>query len=246
VNYLNDDWDYEAAINDFNLDIMNGKIPDIIDSSYSYLDAEVYASKGMLCDLYDMIDNDPEVSRDDFVSSLLKSYESNGKLYKIPNRFYIETLVGLKDYFGDKSGFTFEEFNNICNSKGKNVGCIENLGSADVSAIMLLGYIFTDDFIDWGKGTCCFDSDEFKALLKFAKDYDDLHTFTGEGIKTRIAKGEIIASYVNLSSVADYQIQKIIYGDDLSIVGFPTGDGYGSIINGMGVDLAGTESWKGK
>jgi len=53
-----------------------------------------YARGGLLADIYELIDQDPMVSRDDFFTNVLEGFEYQGRLLSIPPRFGI-TFVGI-------------------------------------------------------------------------------------------------------------------------------------------------------
>jgi len=53
-----------------------------------------YARSGFLANIYDMIDQDPTVSRNDFFANVLEAYEYQGQLISIPMKFGF-TYVGI-------------------------------------------------------------------------------------------------------------------------------------------------------
>ena len=65
--------DHAAALNKFNTEIMAGKLPDIIPTGQ--ISYRQIASKGLLEDLYSYIDQDPDLSREDFFPNLLSALE---------------------------------------------------------------------------------------------------------------------------------------------------------------------------
>ena len=71
----------------FNNDLVSGKGADIYFSPYGELDFENLGEKGALADLYEFIDADSDISRDDFVQSILKAMEYKGKLYAVSPDF---------------------------------------------------------------------------------------------------------------------------------------------------------------
>ena len=52
-----------------NTEIIRGNVPDLFVADE--LPIEQYGSKGLLCDLYEFIDSDEELSRDDFFENIL-------------------------------------------------------------------------------------------------------------------------------------------------------------------------------
>lgn len=74
------------------------------------------ARNGQLEDLYKYIDEDRELSREDFFGSVLKAAEINGGLYCTAAGFAIETAVGNSAQVGDDCGWTYEEFTDCLNA----------------------------------------------------------------------------------------------------------------------------------
>ena len=72
----NTDDDYNAAIQKLNTEMLSGKLPDMIDINTYSMPVEQYAAKGFLTDLYELIDADADLSREDFVQPVLKALES--------------------------------------------------------------------------------------------------------------------------------------------------------------------------
>ncbi len=235
VDYGENGTDYNDALTKYNLDIISGELPDIMVTS-APVDASVYQSKGILCDLYELMDDDPDFSRDMIVSSILKAYGED-HLYSIAPTFALDTIVGRDDLFDDY-GLDFDEFRSIFVENGYDIGAINNLSSADEPALVRMEKLLMDDFIDWDHCNCSFECSEFVDLLEFVKDYDELKTYGNDGIKKQIQNGDIIATSVLLRSVSDYQLQKEFFGDDIVIIGYPTSKGSGTGIKFMGDQLS--------
>ena len=75
---------------------MSGKGADIFFGSYFDMDFENLADKGALVDLYELIDADEDIGREDFIQSILNAMEYKGKLYAVPHDFSLYTIVGKK------------------------------------------------------------------------------------------------------------------------------------------------------
>ena len=98
----NTDDDYNAGIQKLNTEMLSGKLPDMIDINTYNMPVEQYAAKGFLTDLYELIDADPDLSREDFVQPVIKALESaDGKLYQLPNTFAVSTAIALDKVAGD-------------------------------------------------------------------------------------------------------------------------------------------------
>ena len=84
--------------------------------------------------------------------------------------FAIKSAWGKVSELGSKNGKSFQEFRDFL--KGGNGKRTVSGFSADESALVVLTTVLMDDFIDWEKGACYFDGEEFYHLLDFlSKDY---------------------------------------------------------------------------
>lgn len=94
------------------MDMLSGKTPDILMIG-NETPADTYVTKGIFADMYEFIDSDSELSREDFLPNLLKASETDGKLYTFSDRFKVFTVLGKTSIFGDKMGITTEQLRNI-------------------------------------------------------------------------------------------------------------------------------------
>ena len=139
------------------------------------------------------------------------------------------------DIIGRQSGVTFEELFQILESSGKDLNAIAGF-SGDEPVLTRLCTVSMDEFIDWENGTCDFEGDYFKKVLSFAKEYTG--NYTGGTYLERIQSREVVMSVGIISSVVDYQIQKILYGEDVAFIGYPVAEGTGTVITFSGSDIA--------
>ncbi len=233
VDYFNQTGDYDEAIEQLKLDVVTRTAPDII--AVSGIDYSMFSEKGVLADLYDFMSDDEEISKDMLVQSVVMAYEDGGHLYSIAPNFQIHSMWGYGDVIGRQSGVTFEELFQILESSGKDLNAIAGF-SGDEPVLTRLCTVSMDEFIDWENGTCDFEGDYFKKVISFAKEYTG--NYTGGTYFERIQSREVVMSVGIISSVVDYQIQKILYGEDVAFIGYPVAEGTGTAITFSGSDIA--------
>ena len=156
----------EDAIMRLATEIGAGKIPDIL--VIEDMPVEQWGASGLLEDLWPWIDKDPDISREDLMERVLQAMEMDGKLYDISDTFYMDTVLGPKDIVGEQMTWTPEEMEAALAKMPE--GCI----GIDMGGVELLLNILCLDwgqFVDWEKGACSFDSEDFKSLLKFCGQY---------------------------------------------------------------------------
>ena len=164
----NTDDDYTAGIQKLNTEMLSGKLPDMIDINTYSMPIEQYAAKGFLTDLYELIDADADLSREDFVQPVLKALESaDGKLYQLPQTFAVDTAIALDKVVGEYDTWNLAAVKDAMTKlqDGATVFDVYRTKS-DILSTCISRNI--DAFVDWENGAAHFDSDEFKALLEFA------------------------------------------------------------------------------
>jgi ABC-type glycerol-3-phosphate transport system substrate-binding protein len=222
------------ALTAFNNDIIAGNIPDVI-----MIEPEMpygnYVSKGMLADLYTLIDKDPDYSREDFLQPILSAFETDDKLYSIAPTFMIVTLVGKTEVFGEAQGQSFTEL---------------QAAAANIPGASLFGTGFDRDaftrvitraargFIDDEKGKCNFESEEFISLLEYAKslpapspDADPYQFNFNPGETTDYSKDRTLIELLNIYDFRHIvSLEKVEFGEPVTFLGFPNNSGGSGIL----------------
>lgn len=158
----------EDNVNQLNLDLTSGKIPDILITN-SYTPTETYIAKGIFADLYEFIDNDSEIKREDFIPNLLSSFETDGKLYRFTDSFTVYTVIGKTSIFGDKMGITVDRLNEIAASRPAGTEMFAGFTKTDILTYAM--EMSGSEFIDFKNGSCNFNSEDFIKMLEFANGY---------------------------------------------------------------------------
>lgn len=248
-NRLNDEYEVqlteynaeygEDSVNRFNADMAAGKFPDVL--IYYYLDDEFpiesYTQKGALADLYEFIDNDPDMSREDF-SDVFKAIEQDGKLYRIITSFFILSYAGKTSIVGEEQGITLDRFIELVNEYPYSP--LPNDGFSESVLRTIIGYGY-DKYIDYDSRECRFESEEFIKLLEFCNQYPAIHTaesydedyYTKKEYARRA--GTMPFDYVHFLSFSDIRrIECKDFGDHVTFIGFPSMGGNGSVIQPNG------------
>lgn len=224
---------WEKAVETFNNDLLAGTGPDVVEASN--LNTERLTSKGVLVDLGEYLDKDPDIGRDDYFKSVLETNTSKeGTLYCIPSAFTVLTLAGWKEDVGDKQGWTVDEAKAVFEkNKGKDYMYMTDRQSA----LAMLLYTNYDQFINWQEGTCNFNNDDFTNLLEianmFPKETPNNDEYDPAG---GIIDHSTLLYEAYMSSMNDYLLTKAIFGDasKFTLIGFPGNDGNGARISTNG------------
>lgn len=218
-------------------EIMAGSMPDILD--LSGLPGKQLAARGLLADLYPMLDADPELSREDFFPNVLAALENDGQLYSTASDFYIMTVIGSSRVVGDTPGWTYDELLAALDTMPEGCDIFDVFTTRD----QILQYCLSldmDRFVDWNTGRVDFDNREFADMLAFAArfperfDYENYEWSEEDDSNKRIMSGRQMLMTAYLSSFDDVNYYQYIFGgevDGYTFIGFPCDEGVGSMLN---------------
>lgn len=232
--YMDDDY-----ITKLNNDITSGNIPDILITD-NQTPFESYAAKGVFADLYEFIDNDDTVSREDFLPNLLTAMEIDGKLYRFTDSFQIFTAVGKTSIFGRETGIDFKRINEIMKSRPEGTEVLA--GTVKEQVLLHAMEICGDNFIDYKAGKCDFTSDYFIELLEFANGFIssiDIDSYFNDAFwdryKTMYADEDALMLITYITDFSDILYQEHeIFGEEVTAVGFPSFSGSGTAFDVSG------------
>lgn len=215
----------EAGLLRQNTDILAGHAPDIID--LANINIGPYIAKGILTDLYPLMDADPEMGREEFVPGILKQYEEDGKLYGVMAGYRLETLMGKESVLGTPFEWTIERMQEAL-ARVPEDGCfVDNL--APLGLLRVLVTKGMGEYLDWENGTCSFDSEEFIKVLELA-DSMKLKSMDGD-MEENLASGKVAVNRIYVESISDYiSSVEMFQGEKVSCVGFPSAQGGSAVV----------------
>ena len=223
--------DFSAGITKFNTEVMAGNLPDIIPTNQ--IAYRQIASKGLLEDLYPYLDKDPELKREDFFPNLLSALEVNGGLYQVVSGFSVETLCGAASIVGDTPGWTYDDFNAALEKMPEGCTPLEPYVTRDQVMSSLL-YADMDSFVDWTTGKVNFESDNFKQLLQFVKQFPAEYNWdehdNSESTQDLLRQGRQMLTQTYLYGLDSILWNGANFGGQATYIGWPTSSGVGSIM----------------
>ncbi|MCL2050657.1 MAG: hypothetical protein FWG91_02840 [Lachnospiraceae bacterium] len=160
-------WATDEAITAFNIDIIAGNIPDLVFLSRN-MPIKTYATRGYFADLYEFIDTDPHINRNDYLANVLGLLETDGKLLLGTSSFGIRTIIGKAIKYDTLKNFAWDDLTVLMDGQADDVLPIGHPRRA-MSKAGYLGYslnFLLNDYIDYELGISSFESLEFINLLK--------------------------------------------------------------------------------
>lgn len=224
--------EYNDAITRFNNALTSGNGPDIFNTEI--INMSMMAQKGVMEDLNPYLEADADLKREDLFESVLEAYSIDGKLYCIPNNFYVMTVMGKASEVGDTPGWTLDELMALMDSKPEGTEVLEY---ATKELILQLSMIYNfDSYIDWETGECSFNGEEFVKVLEFADRFvsEEDYSYSEDGPSTpsKIQDGTLMLMNTTISSVQEYQMYSAMFGEPITMIGYPSSEGNGSGISG--------------
>ena len=234
ASLYNTEDDYQAGLNRLNADIVSGKIPDIlvIDDN---MPVGSYVAKGLFEDLKPFIEKDEELDINNYMPNILDAFSTDGKLYRLVPTYMISTLVAKTSLVGEERGWTIAEVNQLMSQMPETASFLPDMdrGSMLTNCMTMAG----NQFLDFEKGTCNFDSDAFIEMLEFLKQFPeqiDDSAYTDEfwdSYDTMWRENRAVTMAYTLSGFKDYNYtEKGTFGEDITLIGFPSSNEDGSSI----------------
>lgn len=226
--------DYTIGLSRLNTDIASGNAPDIMCLS-GEMPVESYMSKGLFVDLKTFMENDPELKMEDYMTEIIDAFSQDGKWYQMVPSYFLYTVFGKTAEVGEEPGITFEELQALRAKKGEDIQVFSERTKSSVlmDAIMMN----SDEYINWETGECYFNTPQFISLLEFANefpseiDYETLYNDPTywEKQETLFRDGGALLLPYTISDFQDFQYcEDGTFGEQITAVGFPVGDGVGN------------------
>lgn len=194
------------------IELINSEDIDLIDTS---LLPEGAVDDGLLVDLLPYIDADPNLSREDFIPSLLEAMMRDGGLYEYTDKFTLLTMTAPAGLLPEGEGWTAEKILELSN---ENPELLFPMSGDELLQCFM--WAATAEFIDRDAGKCSFDTGAFASWLELLKTVYERDT--GE------YRGERPFSVWNdFASDAGHSVQSS-HGGAYAPLGFPDAGGSGS------------------
>lgn len=219
------------------LEILSGEGPDILLNFGSY---SQFNTERVLVDLNTLIDGESQLDRSLLFDNILRAYERNGKLYQMPLNFAVTGMVVNKEYAGDRTGWTFEEFQSISKSLPETVKMLGNIPQNDLLTSLMRSE--TSRLLDYDNRQVKFDDSEFKDILTLVKEYGTPKTraelqkemnedFTGTILDDEqlFGAGMIVAMEQTFDTLYKFGNIDALCDGNVCFIGYPNADGSGAL-----------------
>ncbi len=232
VDYMTEDWDYEAAIANLQNDIVAGNIPDMIDVSSASDPWRNWVAKEILTDLYPLMEADGDFTKEELLPNIRTAYEVNGSLYVLPTTVMVSGVMVKEKFVEGVESLTPEILLELEAQLPEDVDLFWYNYQSEVMYNMVYNNI--SSFVDYETGECYFDTDEFKAVLAYAKEQPaEMVWDESTSLPASLAADKVIFNNFSMSQMPDWQFHKFVFGEDVTVLGYGSeGDGIKLMPNG--------------
>ncbi|MDE6035401.1 MAG: extracellular solute-binding protein [Ruminococcus sp.] len=157
-------------------DVISGNAPDIIPFDSGTPLASYGKKDGLFTDLYQFLDDDPDLSRDDFLPNILNGLERDGKLYQIGSEFTLSTITAGKDD-GIPENWTLDDMIRIYENPPENKSLFPLIKMDSIRLHLFNTYFDESMYIDYNNAECHFDSPDFIRAIEFFQNNKIGRTF---------------------------------------------------------------------
>ena len=225
--------DSVSAADVLSRELVAGKAPDII-MTVGFSNIDALKRKGAFADLNAILPDD--FDRSDWFGSLLR--EEDGRLYELTTRFMLDTVMGKRENVGDS--WTAEEFIDFASGLGEGRYLLKT--SLPESFIDLALKCSGGGMIDYKNRVCDFDTPVFRKLLELVLSQPDglfsyKKTLSGDELAdynsdpaSALRDDKILLDECKIDNISGYLAKVVSFGGDAVCVGYPAGEGNGTLI----------------
>lgn len=211
----------------FNLDIISGKAPDIINVSEDTL--KRYADKGILMDLTSAFEKGGALGDIEILPNIAEMMKIDGKTYSFMPSFWFETCVVRSKFAAGKKTLTYRDCDDLIKSMGTDYTIA--FGQCNEKADWREYYwsFYADMFIDLKNKKCDFKKPEFIELLNYMNKFPDKAKESDADylcIDDKYMTDEALFDVHTFYEIDDYvRLKQMVFHDDIEFVGLPNNSG---------------------
>lgn len=222
-------YDLQQAVLRLSTELAAGGGPDLFCFSDGFSPLP-YISGGYLADLLPLLDSGGEIGREDIVA--LDALCQGDGLYYLGPSFAVDTGLGSWEVFGDRWGWTFQEYLDL-EASGEFQNMTYNTTRLGFLRAVAMNYL--DHAIQWESGTCDLDNPEMREILetcgRIQENPEDPNAMDFSWPSRRVVEKRLAMVLGYVTQGAYLAFEEYMAGERLSWIGWPTVDGScGSIL----------------
>ena len=161
---------FTEVIPEINKMILSGNTPDAVIMNHEYMDYYYYAHKGLLADLYPLMEKEEKYRKENYIPEVLAAVEIEGKLFYMPTGFILSGyLAGRKSLVGDIDAITLSEFDRLAGNIKNDQKALYD--AVHPSTLLIRAIENQSEIFDREANVVNFTSQPFIDALHFAKKH---------------------------------------------------------------------------
>ncbi len=193
--------------------------PDLLffsNESIKNFDARRDNNKQAYIDLYNYLNKDDTIDKNDLTASVLKALEHDGSLYQITPNFSIKTILANADLINNDKPWSVDEFNEFAT---KNIDKLFSNNNKETASSLILNPF---PFYDTKKSQASFDTDTFRKYIGLIDKFSETLDFTNNFA--------LFETSLYCFDEHNYISKVYFKGSDVISKGYPGADGNGAFI----------------
>lgn len=212
-----------AGLTQLYTEVGAGQYPDML--CFSSISPYPFIAKHLLLDMEQCIESDNTIRADDILS--IQALWSMGGVYVLGSNVTVDSLIALRSRFGERYGWTLQEYLNMEAELDENSQMIYNVTRKRFLDETARRY--TRICINWENGTCDFKNPDFISILTASSRVKETADSARDPLigmpGTLLAEGKIVTSSFVSDQVYALAFDELYAGQPLSVLGWPTVDG---------------------
>ena len=223
--------DYAELSQQITAGILGGKHPDIIVGN-SFQPLSIFEGMNVLTDLKVFMKADKSFYEDHYYTNLLEMFRKEDHVYRVFPTFQVSGIMGEQSLLPTKSGWTFEEFEEVVETVSSPMLPMEKISR---EALLSASFITSATaFFNTLERQCEIDREQFAALLEYAKKYGSItDAYDSDNYVNpleQVLSDELAMLQVRLSDVNSYTDLCAVFGEIIHVLGQPSVNGAGPVV----------------
>ncbi len=235
----------EDALERLNADLLANSAGDLLDvkSLNEVTLSRFYVKRGLLENLYNWMEQDDTIKRDCYTEAVWKANEVEGGLYSLIPTFSLKTMMGKKSQVGEGFSWTPEQMKETMEKYPEMA--LYSLETRE-SFLQYMCQYDMDEFVNWETGECDFSKQSFAIFLVYAKSLPEHADESIVEFNELYDDRAVLYDKLNIDgTLTDFLGAKRILKEDVSLIGFPVGEGIGALFDpGVSIGLCSQSAQK--
>lgn len=161
--------DYSKGAEKLRMDMITGNAPDIILLNDEN-PVDTFANNSTLfCDLYEFMENDEDISKEDILPNIREGLERKGKMVMVSPNFFFQTVPANPEIKGVKENWSLDDFYESYRNKNDRM-TLFRFEDTELRWGFFYQAIKPHFFIDYEKAECNFNTPDYINAIKFFND----------------------------------------------------------------------------